>query len=78
MDAAPVHVRSSSTTTTQQQQHAYRLQLYCCAGQPIPNMPNFGQHPPFFTNIFQKSAPLVPILLQFPVEPTEPIFELYR
>jgi hypothetical protein len=28
-------------------------------------------------DIFQKSAPLVPIIRQFPMEPTEPIFELH-
>jgi hypothetical protein len=57
------------------------LRALCyCTGQSIPNMPNFGQHPPFFLedeNIFQKSARVVQILWQFPIVSREPIFELH-
>ena len=51
-----------------------------CTGQPIPHEPKFWSAPPLFLedeDIFQKSAPLVQILLQFPIVPTEPIFELH-
>jgi hypothetical protein len=62
------------------------IQLYIeaciyCTGQPIPNMPNFGHiSTPLFLedeDIFQKSARVVLILLQFRLEPHEPIFELH-
>ena len=40
----------------------------------------FWSAPPLYLedeDIFQKSAPLVQILQQFPIVPTEPIFELH-
>ena len=49
-------------------------------GQAIPIMPKFGSAPPLFLedeDIFQKSATMVEILLQFRLEPREPIFELH-
>jgi hypothetical protein len=52
-----------------------------CIGQAIPIMPKFWSAPPLFLedeNIFQKTATLVQILLQFPIVPTWPIFELHR
>ena len=55
------------------------LQTYC-TGQAIPTMPYFGSAPPLFLedeNIFQKSARVVRILLQFRTVPREPIFELH-
>ena len=48
-------------------------------GQHIPNGCSERQHPPFFLedeNIFQKSARVVQILMQFPIVPREPIFDL--
>jgi hypothetical protein len=50
-------------------------------GQAIPIMPKFWSAPPLFLegeNIFQKSARVVLFLLQFRLEPREPIFELHR
>jgi hypothetical protein len=49
-------------------------------GQAIPTMPKFWSAPPLFLedeNIFQKSATMVQILLQFPIVPPWPIFELH-
>ena len=49
-------------------------------GQAIPIMPKFGSAPPLFLedeDIFQKSATMVEILLQFRVQPSWPIFELH-
>ena len=49
-------------------------------GQPIPIMPKFWSAPPLFLedeDIFQKSASVVAILLQFRVQPRRPIFELH-
>jgi hypothetical protein len=55
------------------------LQLYC-TGQAITHELKFWSAPPLFLeyeDIFQKSATLVVILLQLPMEPTWPIFELH-
>ena len=49
-------------------------------GQAIPIMPKFWSAPPLFLedeDIFQKSATMVEILLQFRVQPSWPIFELH-
>ena len=48
----------------------------------LPMSSNFGQHPPHALflgdeDIFQKSARVVALLLQFMVQPREPIFELH-
>ena len=51
-----------------------------CTGQPITHEPNFWSAPPLFLEdegIFQKSARVVQILLQFPNVPREPIFGLH-
>jgi hypothetical protein len=52
-----------------------------CTGQPIPNMPNFCQHPPFFSKMrtFYKNrlAWLHFYRRQFLLQPREPIFELH-
>ena len=57
------------------------MDLYTyCMGQAIPIMPKFWSAPPpnlEDEDIFQKSAPLVVILFQFRLQPTEPIFELH-
>ena len=52
-----------------------------CTGQPIPHEPKFWSVTPLFLedeDIFQKSARVVVILLQFRIQPREPIFELHR
>jgi hypothetical protein len=51
-----------------------------CTGQPIPHEPKFGSAPPLFLedeDIFQKSVRVVVILLEFFLQPREPIFELH-
>ena len=72
MAGLPSNIRKSATSTST----AY----WYCTGQPIPNESKFWSAPPLFLedeNIFQKSARVVPILVQFPMEPREPIFELH-
>jgi hypothetical protein len=79
MDSTKV-ARGSEGSLTLRWRDQHATILGYCTGQPIPNEPKFWPAPPLFLedeNIFQKSARVVPIILEFHIKPREPIFELH-
>jgi hypothetical protein len=73
-------VKQFYTICDKKSAHKHEYWKSYCTGQAITHELKFWSAPPLFLedeDIFQKSARVVALLLQFMVQPREPIFELH-